>query len=80
VAAIYKDRAIAVFRNGIGSDGTIGVQAIKKMGVLGIAQDEKTSKFFGMPSAPIHTGNVDFIFPLDEILSALTPWVMKGDA
>jgi two-component system chemotaxis response regulator CheB len=33
-----------------------------------------------MPSAAIHTGNVDFILPLDEIPSALITLVMKGDA
>jgi two-component system chemotaxis response regulator CheB len=44
-----------------------------------IVQDEKTSEFFGMPGAAIHTGNVDFILPLDEIASALVTLVMKGD-
>jgi len=80
VAAIYKDRAIAVVLTGTGSDGAMGVQAIKKMGGTVVTQDEKTSEFYGMPSAAIHTGNVDFILPLDEIPSALTTLVMKGDA
>ncbi len=80
VAAIYKDRAIAVVLTGTGSDGVMGVQAIKKMGGTVITQDEKTSEFFGMPSAAIQTGNVDFILPLDEIPSALTTLIMKGDA
>jgi len=80
VAAIYKDRAISVVLTGTGSDGAMGVQAIKKMGGTVIAQDEKTSEFFGMPGAAINTGNVDFILPLDEIPSALITLVMKGDA
>ena len=79
VAAIYKDRAIAVVLTGTGSDGTMGVQAIKKMGGTVIAQDEKTSEFFGMPGAAIKTGNVDFVLPLDEIAPALVTLVMKGD-
>lgn len=79
VAAIYKDRAIAVVLTGTGSDGAMGVQAIKKMGGTVIAQDEKSSEFFGMPGAAIQTGNVDFILPLDEVPSALTTLVMKGD-
>ena len=79
VAAIYKDRAIAVILTGTGSDGTMGVQAIKKMGGTVIAQDERTSEFFGMPGAAINTGNVDFVLPLDEIASALVTLVMKGD-
>jgi two-component system, chemotaxis family, protein-glutamate methylesterase/glutaminase len=80
VAAIFKERAIAVVLTGTGSDGVMGVQAIKKMGGTVIAQNEKTSEFFGMPGAAIQTGNVDFILPLDEISSALVTLVMKGDA
>jgi two-component system chemotaxis response regulator CheB len=79
VAASYKDRAIAVVLTGTGSDGAKGVQAIKKMSGTVIVQDEKTSEFFGMPGAAIHTGNVDFILPLEEIASALVTLVMKGD-
>jgi two-component system chemotaxis response regulator CheB len=79
VAASYKDRAIAVVLTGTGSDGAMGVQAIKKMSGTVIVQDEKTSEFFGMPGAAIHTGNVDFILPLEEIASALVTLVMKGD-
>ena len=36
-----------------------------------IAQNEATCKFFGMPSAAIQTGCVDFTLPLDEIAPAL---------
>jgi len=61
VAASYKDRAIAVVLTGTGSDGAMGVQAIKKMGGTVIVQDEKTSEFFGMPGAAVHTGCTDFV-------------------
>jgi two-component system, chemotaxis family, protein-glutamate methylesterase/glutaminase len=78
-AASHKDRAIAVVLTGTGSDGAMGVQAIKKMGGTVIVQDEKTSQFFGMPAAAIQTGNADFILPLDEIAPALVTLV-KGDS
>ena len=78
VAASYKDRAIAVVLTGTGSDGAMGVQAIKKMGGTVVVQDEKTSEFFGMPGAAIQTGSTDFVLPLDEITSALVTLVMKG--
>jgi two-component system, chemotaxis family, protein-glutamate methylesterase/glutaminase len=80
VAASHKDRAIVVVLTGTGSDGAMGVQAIKKMGGTVIVQDEQTSQFFGMPAAAIQTGNADFILPLDEIGSALVTLVMKGDS
>jgi len=64
---------------GSGSDGKMGVTAIKKMGGTVIAQDEATSEFFGMPGAAIQSGNVDFILPLSEIPSALVTLVMTGE-
>src|SRR5262245_34127043 len=78
VAAAYRDRAIAVVLTGSGSDGSMGVEAIKKMGGTVIAQDEASSEFFAMPSAAIETGKVDFVLPLDEIGLALSSLVI-GD-
>ncbi len=77
VAASYKGRAIAVVLTGNGSDGAMGVQAIKKMGGTVIVQDEKSSEFSGMPTAAIRTGP-DFILPLGEIAAALTTLVRTG--
>ncbi len=78
VAASYRDRAIAVVLTGSGSDGSMGVTAVKSTGGTVIAQDEATSEFYGMPGAAIHTGNVDFILPLNEIGPAIVTLVMKG--
>jgi two-component system chemotaxis response regulator CheB len=80
VAASYRERAIAVVLTGTGSDGAMGVQAIKKMGGTVIAQDEITAEFFGMPGAAIQSGSVDFVLPLDEIPAALVTLVVKGEA
>lgn len=79
VAAVFRDRAIAVVLSGTGSDGSMGIGAIKKMGGTVIAQDEGSSEFFGMPGAAIQTGHVDFTLPLAEIPSALIRLVAKGN-
>jgi two-component system chemotaxis response regulator CheB len=79
VAASYRSRAIAVVLSGSGSDGSMGVGAIKKMGGQVIAQDEQSAEFFGMPGAAIQTGNVDLTLPLAEIPQALIHLVGKGD-
>jgi two-component system chemotaxis response regulator CheB len=71
VAAAYGERAIAVVLTGTGKDGSMGVTAIKQRGGTVIAQDEASSEFFGMPSAAIRTGTVDFVLSLDEIPGAL---------
>ena len=78
VAASHKESAIAVVLTGTGSDGAMGVQAIKKMGGTVIAQDQKSAEFFGMPGAAIQTGSVDFILPLEEIPPALVTLVVKA--
>jgi len=75
VAAAYGERAIAVVLTGTGHDGSIGVTAIKKRHGTVIAQDEASSQFFGMPSAAIKTGAVDFVLSLDEMPLALVTLV-----
>jgi two-component system chemotaxis response regulator CheB len=78
VAASYRERAIAVVLTGTGSDGSMGVQAIKKMGGTVIVQDIKTAEFGGMPQAAMETKSVDFVLALDEIAPALITLVMRG--
>ncbi len=79
VAASYKERAIAVVLTGTGSDGSMGVTAIKKTGGTVIVQDQASSEFFGMPGAAIQTGSADFILPLHEIAAALITLVSPQD-
>ncbi len=80
VAASHKERAIAVVLTGTGSDGSMGVQAIKKMGGTVICQDVETAEFTGMPLAALQSKCVDFALPLDEIAAALVTLVMKGES
>ncbi len=70
-AASFKERAIAVVLSGSGSDGAMGVKAIKTMGGTVIVQDAKNAEFSGMPEAAQATGLADFVLPLDEIAPAL---------
>jgi two-component system chemotaxis response regulator CheB len=80
VAASYRERAIAVVLTGTGTDGAMGVRAIKKMGGTVIAQDETTAEFFGMPGAATETGDVDLVLPLQDIATALVNLVRSGEA
>lgn len=71
VAAVYRERVIAVVLSGSGHDGAMGVKAIKQMGGTVILQDAKSSEFDGMPEAARATGMADFVLPLDDIAPAL---------
>jgi two-component system, chemotaxis family, protein-glutamate methylesterase/glutaminase len=70
-AASFKERAIAVVLSGSGSDGAMGVRAIKKMGGTVIVQDARGAEFTGMPEAAAATGMADFVLALEEIAPAL---------
>ena len=65
------DAAIAIIMSGTGSDGSLGVRAIKAEGGITFAQEEKSAKYSGMPGSAIATGLVDFILPPDKIAEEL---------
>jgi two-component system CheB/CheR fusion protein len=67
IAAIQKDRAIAVLLSGGGTDGTLGFQAVKAEGGITIAQDEKTAAQPSMPRSAVLDGSVDYILPPGDI-------------
>ena len=78
VAAAFRDRVIAVVLSGTGSDGAMGIRAVKKMGGTTIAQDD-SAQFGGMPRAAIETGDVDFVLPIEEIAPALVSLVNEPE-
>ncbi len=59
-------RAIGVILSGTGTDGTLGLAAIKAAGGITFAQDH-TAEHQAMPLNAISHGCVDFILPPDEI-------------
>ncbi|HEY9615211.1 MAG TPA: chemotaxis protein CheB [Microcoleaceae cyanobacterium] len=78
VAESFRQRAIAVILTGKGRDGAIGIQRIKQLGGMTIAQDQATAEFFSMPQAAIQTLAVDFVLPLVEIAPMLVDLMWKN--
>ena len=70
-AAKLGARAVGIVLTGYDADGTDGVQAIHEAGGVVLAQDEATSKAFGMPRSAIATGAVDAVLPIEAIGPAL---------
>jgi two-component system CheB/CheR fusion protein len=59
--------AIGVILSGTGTDGTLGLKAIKQSGGLVIAQDPASAEFDGMPRSAIETGLVDYVLAPEKI-------------
>jgi two-component system chemotaxis response regulator CheB len=79
VAASHGERAIAVVLTGTGSDATMGVRAMDKMGGLVIVEDPETASFGGMPQAAIDTGAVDEVLELGAIPGRLVESMDERD-
>ena len=60
LATDQHERAICVVLSGTGSDGTLGLRAIKGEGGMAMAQSPGTTEFDGMPCSAIATGLVDY--------------------
>ncbi|HVR70691.1 MAG TPA: chemotaxis protein CheB [Vicinamibacteria bacterium] len=72
LAEARGSRAIGVILSGTGSDGTLGVKAIKAGGGVAFAQDPGTAAYDGMPRSAIATGCVDFVLPPEQIARELS--------
>lgn len=80
VAGAYGSGVIACVLTGTGSDGAMGVRAVKACGGTVIAEDPSTAEFSGMPEAAVATGDVDFVLPLDEIADVVIGLAEAGRA
>jgi two-component system, chemotaxis family, protein-glutamate methylesterase/glutaminase len=80
VAGAYGSGVIACVLTGTGSDGAMGVRAVKAYGGTVIVEDPSTAEFSGMPEAAIATGDVDFVLPVEEIADVVVGLVEAGRA
>jgi two-component system, chemotaxis family, CheB/CheR fusion protein len=71
LAQDQRERAIGIVLSGTGSDGTLGVRAIKGEGGMVMAQSPESTEHDGMPRNAIATGLVDFVLPPGEMPAQL---------
>ena len=62
-----EQRGIAVILSGMGSDGTLGLKAIKENAGIAFVQDPATAKFEGMPRSAVDSGMADIVAPVEAI-------------
>ena len=70
----------AIILTGAGSDGAVGVKAVKESGGLILVQDPSEVESPSMPRSAIASGVADFILPVREIAARLPELVHKKTA
>jgi two-component system CheB/CheR fusion protein len=71
LAGDQSSAGIGVILSGSGSDGTIGIKAIKAEGGITFAQDPKTAEWPAMPMSAIAAGAIDSVLPPKGIAAEL---------
>lgn len=65
------ERSIGIVLSGMGSDGSLGLQAIKEQHGLVLVQDPKTAKFDAMPRNAIDLVIADVVAPANDLPKSL---------
>jgi two-component system, chemotaxis family, CheB/CheR fusion protein len=71
LAEDQRENAVGIVLSGTGSDGALGIAAVKQHGGTTIAQLPSDARYESMPQSAIATGKVDRTLPVDEIPGAL---------
>ena len=77
LAKDQTQRAVGVILSGTGTDGTVGLRAIKAESGLTIAQDPQTAKYQGMPHSAITAGVVDVVQPVGRMSEPLLAYAQS---
>lgn len=78
LAEDQKDRAVGIILAGTGTDGTLGLKAIKAAGGMTIVQAPETVQHDGMPRSAIASGSADFTVPAEEMATVLRASALRG--
>ncbi len=77
LALDQKERSIGVILSGMGSDGTLGLRAIKEKAGVVLVQDPATAKFDGMPRSAVDAGLADIVAPVDELPGKIAAYLQR---
>jgi two-component system, chemotaxis family, CheB/CheR fusion protein len=82
LAKDQAEHAIGIVLSGGGSDGTLGLKAIKEKGGLTVAQGSNLTRprFAEMPSSAVASGFVDLLLPVENIPERIVAYVRDWHA
>jgi two-component system, chemotaxis family, CheB/CheR fusion protein len=69
----------AVILSGAGSDGAVGVRAVKESGGIILVQDPSEAEYGSMPRSAIATGVADLVLPVRELAQRLADLIRVKD-
>jgi len=75
LAEDQRDHSVGVILSGMGSDGALGLHAIKEKSGITAAQNPETANFDSMPRAAIATGLIDVLAPVEELPEKLVQYL-----
>lgn len=67
LAADQREQSMGIILSGMGSDGTLGLRAIKEKAGIVLVQDPATAKFDAMPRSVIDAGLADIVATAEEL-------------
>jgi two-component system CheB/CheR fusion protein len=77
LAQDQQEHSIGVILSGMGSDGTLGLRAIKEKAGVVLVQDPATAKFNGMPRSAIDSGVADIVAPVDDLPGRILAYLQR---
>lgn len=77
-AAALGEQAVGAILTGMGSDGALGLKAMRDAGASTLAQDEQSSVVYGMPRAAADAGGAEQIVSLGRVTEAVLAHCAKA--
>jgi two-component system, chemotaxis family, CheB/CheR fusion protein len=74
-----KDKAVCIILSGNGTDGSLGLRAVKAELGLAIVQDPDSAEYDSMPRSAIETGLVDYILPPEKMAAQLVTYLRHAE-
>jgi len=70
-----QDKSIGVILSGMGSDGSLGLKAIKEKNGIVLVQEPSSAKFDGMPRSAVDAVIADIVAPAEELPAKLIAYL-----
>ena len=72
-----QDHSVGVILSGMGSDGTLGLRAIKEKAGVTFVQEPASAKCASMPKSAIDAGLADFVAPVEALPGKIIAYLQR---